>query len=44
LIALSLLFACSSPYGQEERTNVFEDPFLRVTQRLAACPVPEGPL
>jgi hypothetical protein len=44
LIALSLLLACSSPLGQEERTNVFEDPFLRVTQRLVACPVPEGPL
>jgi hypothetical protein len=44
LTALSLLLACSSPHGQEERTNVFEDPFLRVTQRLVACPVPEGPL
>src|SRR5207253_1004992 len=42
-VALSLLLACSSSHGQDERSNVFDDPFVHVTERLASCPVPEGP-
>ena len=42
----ALALACFGPTGhaQEERSNVFDDPFLRVTRSLALCPVPEGPL
>jgi hypothetical protein len=43
-VAGLLLLGCSSLQSQEQRTNVFDDPFVRVTERLAACPVPEGPL
>jgi hypothetical protein len=43
-VVLSLVLACSSSHGQQERSNVFDDPFVRVTERLAPCPVPEGPL
>jgi hypothetical protein len=28
----------------QERSNFFDDPFLRVTASLPGCPVPEGPL
>jgi|SRR6185369_2738430 len=30
--------------AQEARRNAFDDPFVIVTQGLAACPVAEGPL
>ncbi|WP_230412309.1 BON domain-containing protein [Undibacterium hunanense] len=30
--------------GDEVRTNYFNDPFLRVTQGISECPVPEGPM
>lgn len=29
---------------QEERANFFNDPFLQVTDAIASCPHPEGPL
>jgi len=41
--ALFALFA-SSTSAQETRRNAFDDPFVVVTQGLAACPVAEGPL
>jgi hypothetical protein len=28
----------------EERANYFDDPFLQVTDGIAGCPVPEGPM
>ncbi len=44
--AVALALACLAPaiLAQDERTNAFDDPFLRVTHALATCPVPEGPL
>ena len=44
--AAALLLAILAPsiQAQDERTNAFDDPFLRVTRALATCPVPEGPL
>ena len=30
--------------AQELRTNYFNDPYLRVTEGIRDCPVPEGPL
>lgn len=44
LVALSLVACATAPNADEPRTNVFDDPFVRVTDRLARCPVPEGPL
>jgi hypothetical protein len=43
-LALALTVLASAPRAQDERTNAFDDPFLRVTRALALCPVPEGPL
>jgi BON domain-containing protein len=43
-LALALLGLVPALHAQEERTNAFDDPFLRVTRALAACPVPQGPL
>jgi hypothetical protein len=42
LLSLSLLL--SLPAHAEDRANHFNDPFIRVTQGIADCPVPEGPL
>lgn len=35
--------ACLVPAIAQERKNYFDDPFLRVSSAMAACPVPEGP-
>jgi hypothetical protein len=45
LLAMCLLMLCGV-YGhaQEERRNYFDDPFLQVTDGLAACPTQKGPL
>jgi hypothetical protein len=43
-LALALIGLASAPHAQDERSNAFDDPFLRVTRALALCPVPEGPL
>jgi hypothetical protein len=41
---MALTIACISPYGlAEERSNLFNDPFLQVTNGIANCPVPRGP-
>src|SRR5205823_6534703 len=32
------------PALAEKRANYFNDPFLRVTEGIADCPVPEGPM
>jgi BON domain-containing protein len=45
--ALSLaaaIFALPASADGGERKNRFDDPFLQVTNGIAACPVPEGPL
>jgi hypothetical protein len=42
--AFALVWLGPALHAQDERTNVFDDPFLRVTRALAPCPVPEGPL
>ena len=34
----------AGPVPAEERRNWFDDPFLRATSALAACPAPLGPL
>ena len=44
LVALSLVAGSAAPNADEPRTNVFDDPFVRVTERIAHCPAPEGPL
>ena len=31
------------PAVAQDRQNYFDDPFLRVSSAMAACPVPEGP-
>lgn len=33
----------SQPTPAQERSNFFDDPFLRVTGGIAACPVPAAP-
>lgn len=38
------VFLCGGAARAEERTNVFGDPFERVTSAIPGCPVPEGPL
>jgi hypothetical protein len=43
-LALALTCLACAPRAQDERSNAFDDPFLRVTRALAPCPVPEGPL
>ena len=44
--AVAVALTCVFPalHAQDERTNAFDDPFLRVTRALSPCPVPEGPL
>ena len=42
--ALVLAGLASAPRADDERTNVFDDPFLQATRALPHCPVPEGPL
>ncbi len=49
---LALCAACVAALAQaspaaaprERRANYFNDPFLRVTQAIADCPTPEGPM
>ena len=36
--------AGSTAAGAQDRANYFNDPFIQVTQGIANCPVPEGPL
>lgn len=44
-VALLLLCACSWAAAQaQDRRNWFEDPFFRISDGVAGCPVPEGPL
>jgi hypothetical protein len=38
-----LLAGCASAQGLQ-RSNFFDDPFVRITARMPACPVPAGPL
>ena len=41
---MALITACIPPHGlAEERSNLFNDPFLQVTSGIANCPVPRGP-
>ena len=43
-LLMALIIACISSHGlAEERTNLFNDPFLQVTNGIANCPVPRGP-
>lgn len=37
-----LLFAAAAP-AQEQRRNVFDDPFLQVTSSIPGCPAPRPP-
>ncbi|HJV96783.1 MAG TPA: BON domain-containing protein [Albitalea sp.] len=41
--AAALLLAAGLGASAQPRSNVFNDPFLQVTQALPACPVPEPP-
>ena len=45
-ILAALLFAAAPALGatDDERSNVYGDPFVQATSGLAACPVPEGPM
>jgi hypothetical protein len=38
-----LLTLCACPAHAEDKANYFDDPFLQVTNGIAACPVPAGP-
>ena len=41
---MALTIACIPCHGlAEERSNLFNDPFLQVTSGIANCPVPRGP-
>lgn len=42
--AAAALLSCSGWAASQERANFFNDPFIQVTQGIASCPVPEGPL
>ena len=43
-LSMALIIACISRHGlAEERSNLFNDPFLQVTSGIANCPVPRGP-
>jgi hypothetical protein len=44
LTVATLLLTSVAALAAEERSNYFDDPFLRVTRGIASCPVPEGPL
>jgi osmotically-inducible protein OsmY len=39
-----LLLALALPVAAQDRTNVFDDPFVQLTHGLPSCPVPTGPL
>jgi len=41
LVMCGLAFVVSAV--AQDRQNYFDDPFLRVSSAMAACPVPEGP-
>lgn len=43
-LVLALFVAGADAAPPEVRRNVFDDPFIVVTEGLAGCPVPEGPL
>ena len=42
-MACGLAAACIAQPVTEARRNWFDDPFVRVTSGIAACPVPPGP-
>jgi hypothetical protein len=42
-LAAALLLAAGAHAQEEARTNYFNDPFLQVTNAIAACPRQEGP-
>jgi BON domain len=44
VLVLSAFSSGLSAADGAARTNVFDDPFIPVTNGLPACPVPEGPL
>lgn len=41
---LALLIAGAARAQTPPRSNFFDDPFVRITSGIAACPVPAGPL
>jgi hypothetical protein len=44
-LTFSLAMALSSPaYSADDMANRFDDPFVQLTQGMAACPAPLGPL
>jgi hypothetical protein len=43
-VILLLLVLALPPASAQDRGNVFDDPFQRLTHGLAGCPVPAGPL
>ena len=43
IVAAVLLLASGAHAEDEARTNYFNDPFLQVTDAIAACPRQEGP-
>ena len=43
VVAGVLVGAAASPSIAEDRKNYFDDPFVRATDGIADCPVPEGP-
>lgn len=43
LIAVMSCLALAQPAQAQERSNVFEDPFVQVTSAMAGCPVPQAP-
>lgn len=45
MVGISSLLCCAAASPNEDaRTNFFDDPFVQVTQALAGCPQPEGPM
>ncbi len=44
LAGLLLCLSFATAASAEDRSNHFDDPFLQLTQGIADCPVPEGPL
>src|SRR6478736_7612594 len=44
LILVLAFVVLTSPCRAQERSNFFDDPFMKATSALPGCPVPEGPL
>lgn len=42
-LAVAVAVAALATAGAQERKNVFDDPFLRVTSAMPGCPVPAPP-